>query len=291
MHSAFRILKDLDERPIQCKCLINGKFCTATISQEAFKAARKILRSPVFTDLDTRYYYEDDLRELARLSFCEDCAEKYYDQYEKYYQKLWKWMRKELDNPPVPEITIPKAKVYIPSGKADSDGFIIKLAKKAEDDQKSRNPKPPRPEPQNRKEQSNIRANEVRKSAGKVNDTEAEKAALNKQILDLTQQLEQQRKTAEQYLKAGDALYEMHEQLRRENTMEKAQWDAREKGLLMRIATLEQYNPQLRWSAKVTGMANFKERLKVARRRKVLHKKVSWSLGSCLEDEDNEDEL
>lgn len=271
------------------------KFCTATISEEAFKAARKILRSPLFTDLDTRYCYEDDLRELARLSFCEDCAEKYYDQYKEYYQKLWKWMSKELDNPPVPEITIPKAKVYIPSGKADSDGFIIKLAKKAEDNQdnhESRDPKYSRTEPQIRKEQSNICPNKARKYVGKVNETEVEKAALNKQILDLTQQLEQQRKTAERYLKAGDALHATHERLKHEYAMEKAQWNAREKGLLTRIAALEQYNPLLRQDAKVAAMPNEKERLQMSEALKALQKMVSWSLGSRPEhDEDEEEEL
>lgn len=265
MHPTLRILQDLNENRKQCKCLINNKFCTTTISDEAFKAARSILRLPAFKQLDLRYDYADDLCELARLSFCKTCSEKYYDQCEAYYHKLLKWMGKELDDLPMPEITISKPRVYTPSGKADSDGFINTPADPTKD-------------------------NQGVKYTERIKNIEAEKEELNQQILGLKQQLEHQSKTAKYYLKEGRALYETHEQLKREYAMGEAQWNANKNGLLMRIAELEQKNRQLKQDSHVPRMVDVRELLQVSGAVKVLHDKLSWFLGSHPEEVEEEEE-
>lgn len=267
MHPTLRILKDLDKNPRRCKCLIEGKFCTKIISEEAYKAASTILDLRVFTNLDLGYYYEDDLRELARLSFCEDCAEDHRDQYEEYYKKLSKWMGKELDNLPVPEkITISKPEVHISSGEADSDGYTVRLADKAKDNQ-------------------GVNWSE------RVKNLEAEKDELNKQISDLKHQLEQQYEIAQHYLEKANDLYKAHVQLKREYAMEMSQRNARELALLMRIDELEQHTPQVQQDTQVPRMANVDELLQVSDTLKALHDKLSWLLGSRPEGDDEEEEL
>ncbi|KAG9740049.1 hypothetical protein KCU73_g9319, partial [Aureobasidium melanogenum] len=281
MYSILKHLIDKGNVSEKCICQTKWGYCNYEIDNERLESAGEILTSQRFLYIKDNLDYHDDLRELARCSFCECCENN--DQVKAYRAKLVKCMDDEQQKDREVEIGTTKtstSNINTEPTKRDSWGYKFKAADCTKDTQGLKRSVPLETDPQEDKGQSSTDRDETKRLGEKVKNLEAEKAGLAKQILDLTQQLEQECKTKEGYLEEGDALLESYKQLNRGYATEKARWEASESGLLQRIAELDQHNRQLQQESRVSRMANVRELLQMSGAVKVLHDKLSWLLGS-----------
>ncbi|KAG9658761.1 hypothetical protein KCU64_g4308, partial [Aureobasidium melanogenum] len=289
MYSILKHLIDKGNVNEKCICQINWGYCNHEINNERLESAGEILTPQRFLYIKDNLDYHDDLRELARCSFCECCENN--DQVKKYRAKLVKCMDDEQQKDREVEMGTTKtytSNINTESTKLDSWGYKFKAADCTKDTQGLKRSVPLETDSQEDKGQSNIDRDEIKSLREKVKNLGAEKAGLDKQILDLKQQLDQECKTKEWYHEAGNTLHETHEKFKLDCATEKAQWKARESGLSMRIVKLEQHNCRLQQESRVPRMANVRELLQVSGAVKVLHDKLSWFLGSCPEDKEEE---
>lgn len=287
MYSILKHLIDKGNVSEKCICQLTWGYCNHEIDIERLESAGEILTSQRFRYIRDNLDYHDDLRELARCSFCECCENN--DQVKKYRAKLVKCMDDKQQKDREVEIGTAKTStrnINTEPIKLDSWGYNFKAADCTKDTQGLKRSVPLETDSQEDKGQSSIDRDEIKRLREKVKNLEAEKAELGKQILDLKQQLEQECKTKEGYLEEGNALHERHKQFKRAYATEKARWEASESGLLKRIAELDQHNRRLQQDSRVPRMANVRELLQVSGTVKILHDKLSWFLGSYAEEEE-----
>ncbi|KAG9685148.1 hypothetical protein KCU95_g14550, partial [Aureobasidium melanogenum] len=290
MHSIIQHLVHKGNVSEKCICQTQWGYCNHEIDNERLESAREILTSQRFRYIKTDLDYHDDLRELARCSFCECCENNV--QVKTHRAKLVKCMSDEQQKERPVEIGTTKTSernINTASTKVDSYGYEFKAADCTMNTQGLKRRVPPKTDSKDDKVQTSIDQDEIKRLREKVRNLEAEKAGLDHQILDLTKRLEHEHETAASYLEAGNTLLETYEQVKRKYATDKARWEAKESGLLMRIAKSEQHNHQLQQESRARRMANVRELLQVSGAVKVLHDKLSWILGSHPEDEVEEE--